>query len=332
MEPMQTNQTDEADRGQPPAWETGTISAALDRLDSLIGRIGMNSSVQSRAILTELDDISARIRNLGSHTSQKPLQVQFDALLARLHTDAGSFLRDLGGRSVLQELRAAQRPPEENHWWYLDDWLTQHRKANWRSSMRRLGAVALGLALLTVIYQVFFAPDPAFIARLEHKQNAEEAILSGDFETAQEQIEQGLTYDHQDLELLTLKGVVLQSSGKLQEAQTVFDQAALAAASRHEFLLTRGQAYILAARLDAALADTQTVLAENPQSALAHLLAGQIYELMQDYFRALDNYDQAAILAEAQNQLELIAIARTRMAFLTQIISAPQWPEITETP
>lgn len=332
MEPMQTNDTSDQDPQQPTAWETGTISDALDRLDSLIGRIGMNSREQALAILIGLDAASARMQERQSRSSQKTLQVQFDALIARLQKEAGSFLRDLGGRSMLHELRAAQRPPAENHWWYLDDWLAQRRQVSFKHNLSTLGAIVLGMVLLAVIYQRFLAPDPDVLARMGHEDSASEALVSGDLETALSEVEQGLSYDLRDLDLLILKGVVLQASGKLEEAQTAFDQAALAAESRDVFLLSRGQTYIMVGMLDAALTDTQSVLTENPQSAPAHLLTGQIYELRQDYLRALEYYEKAGNLADAQNQPELTAVARTRMAYLAQIMSAPQWPTLTETP
>lgn len=313
-------------------WDSGTTGDLLDRLDGLIGRIGMNNQEQSRAILTGMDAAATRLREIENPETLRPLQVQFDAQLARLRKEAGRFLRELGGRQALVDLRAAQQPPAENVWWFLDDWLEQRRKASFRRSMRNLAIFLVAFAILAVIYQAFLAPDPALIARIGHENAARAAMLTGDFSLALSEIDQGLAIAPDELTLLVMRGVVFEASGRGSEAAAAYQAAEQSSESREEFLLARGQAYTLIEWYDAALADAEAAIVENPQSAPAYLLAGQVYEMRQDYFQALDEYEKAARAADALNQAEFAAIARTRIAFVMQTINLPQMLDLTATP
>jgi tetratricopeptide (TPR) repeat protein len=332
MKPKQKSYIEKPDPLQAISWANGTIGEGLDRVENLVGRIGMNSAEQARAILSGLDVLFARIQAMDNPVAKKPLQVQMNAVLAHLRNEAGTFLRDLGGASALLALRAERQPPAENAWWYLDEWQAQRRKDQLHDFLRVLAGVALVVALLVLIYQIFLAPDPDLIARLNHEDNAREALLAGDVREAHAQIEQGLQYDANDLDLLILKGVAFEAEGKNDQAQAAFDQAVAAAENLETFFLSRAQTYFQSGNLEAAIGDVQLALEENPQSAPAYLLYGQIYETQRDYLRAFSNYEQAASLAEAQEQHELTAMARVRIAFLSQILNSPQLPTETSTP
>lgn len=306
------------------AWENGTIGDGLDRLETLVGRIGMNTPERAQAVLNGLSVLFPRIEALENLATRKPLDVQFQAILARLEKEASQFIRDLGGLAALQTLRAASQPPADHTWWYLDQWLDQRRQASRVKMLRMLAGLVIGFALLTLLYQLFLAPDPALVAMMEHEQNSRDALMSGNYVEVLAQAEQGLQYDAANLELLVLKGVALQAAGRTDEAELVFDQARATAESEEDYLLNRGQAYLQANLLDAALADIQTVQAINPESPSAFLLSGQVYEARSEYLQAYNDYDKASSLANAQDQVELAAIARTRLAYLIQIMNAPQ--------
>jgi tetratricopeptide (TPR) repeat protein len=249
--------------------------------------------------------------------------VQIDAILARLQNEANTFLRDLGGKEALRRLRVERTPPAENSWWFLDEWLAQRRRESTRKNLRSLGITAMVLVILAVLYQAFLAPDPALLAQLRHEQSSRDALMTGNFAEALAQVEQAEQYDPQNVELLVLKGVILQLSGKTEQAGPVFNQAEQAAESREYFLLTRGQTYLMAGDLDAAMADVDMVLAENPQSPSGYLLVAQVYENQGEYLRAYDSYQQSSSLANAQEQPEIAALARTRLAYLVQIMNSP---------
>lgn len=319
-------------RSETFTWDSGTTGEVLDRVESLIGRIGMNNREQSQAILMGLDAAAVRIRQMDQSESARPLQVQFDALLARLRNDAGKFVRELGGRQALLDLRAAQQPPAEYSWWFLDDWMEQRRKASLKRSLTTLGLFVAGFVVLAVIYQAFLAPDPALIARIGHENSAKAAMQAGDLETARAEIDQGLAIATEDLSLLVLRAVVFEAAGKRDEAASAYEVAQHASETREDFLLVRGDAYVLIGMFDAAMADAEAAAVENPLSPQAYLLAGQIYELRQQYFQALERYEKAAEVADELGHAEYAAIARTRIVFVMQSINLPQILDQTQTP
>jgi len=63
-----------------------------------------------------------------------------------------------------------------------------------------------------------------------------------------------------------------------------------------------------------ALADARAVIELNPDSAIGYLVLGQVNEGAGNYVEAVNAYTRASTLAEAQNKLEIAAIARVQLA------------------
>ncbi|MGE5223097.1 MAG: tetratricopeptide repeat protein, partial [Omnitrophica WOR_2 bacterium] len=122
---------------------------------------------------------------------------------------------------------------------------------------------------------------------------------------------------------LIFKGILQQSLGQKTEADQSFTQAEEVLNSREQFLLARGQRYYLLNQNDAALADAQAVMGINPDSSGAYLLAGEAYENLGKYQEAVNSYQKASSLAEAQNNPSQVAFIRMRLAMLEQQLSAP---------
>jgi Flp pilus assembly protein TadD len=300
---------------------TGSIGSALDRLETLAGRLGMNNREQSIALLDGLDSVYSRMTDLGNTASHGSLVSQFKGITDRLRTEGRQFIRDIGGVQALQELRALRKPPQEYDWWYVDEFLVDRRKASLRRSGITLGIVVTVLVVLATVYQLFLAPAPEVAARYRHEQTARDQLMAQEYDLALAEINQGLSYAPPDPTLMILKGVILHAKGDLEQAEVVFNEAAQSELTNEEFLLSRGQSYLLAGMFTEAQVDTAAAIQQNPVSAQAYLLNGQIYEMQKDFQLALENYETSAQLAEQANQPELTALARTRMAFLMQVIN-----------
>lgn len=320
MGSSQYNKINEPAAFQPGNFWQGTLSDELDRIETLVGRVGMNSKEQSREILSRLDEVYPEIQNLENETSRKTAEGQLAGISGHLHSEAGQFVRDLGGAAALKNLRTERQPSQDQWWWYLDEYLDQRRKASLRRSLFVMGGLALALVILAVLYEAFLAPDPAVSARYGHEQLARDYLLNNDLDQALSEAEQGLTYAPQDPALLILKGVILEKQGETEEALQVMEAGEQYSATREDFLLTRGEAYSLANQPEKALADVEELLMANPDMPQAYLLAGQAYEVLGDYLKALEEYDKAFDAAEATDQSELAAIARTRTAMIMQLV------------
>lgn len=300
---------------------TGTVSEDLDRLDVLAGKIGMNSAEQAFSLLHGLDAMDARIKMLepGSQ-SRFQVETQFNAIVAVLRTEAGRFVRDLGGVQALVREREKTNPPEDHRWWYLDRVILEKSRASLRRAMIISGIILAVFAVVVIAYKTFLAPDPIAVEVYSREQNAKEAIANKDLTTALNEVNQGLQASPHDPILLIMKGVLLENAGENSQAAQSFEQAKQAIPSQEDFYVERGQDYSLLNQTDKALGDVQSALNLNPNSATAYLLAGQIHETLQKYQEAIDDYNKAFAAAEKSQKTELAALARTRLAMLLQVM------------
>lgn len=304
-----------------PSPLTGTVSEELDRLDVLAGKIGMNSAEQAFSLLHGLDAMEDQIKTLepGSQ-SRFQVETQFGGIVAVLHSEAGRFIRDLGGIQALVNEREKTNPPEDHSWWYLDRLILERSRSSLRRAMI-ISAIVLGVfAVVVIVYKTFLAPDPIVVEVYGREQNAKEAIANKEMATALSEVNQGLQVSPRDPVLLIMKGVLLENAGEKNQAAQLFDQAKQVIPSQEDFYLERGQDYSLLNEPDKALADVQAALNLNPNSATAYLLAGQIHETLQKYQEAIDDYNKAFDAAEKSKKTELAALARTRLAMLLQVM------------
>lgn len=300
-----------------------TVGEELDRLEVIVGKIGLNSSQNALQVLYGLDSVYKKINDLDQTSqSYKTAFTQFQSVLARLDKDAPGFLKDLGGRHQLVEERARINPEPERYWWYLDERLAQRRRASFNRSMITGGIILGVLVVIALVYHFFLAPPPEVTARYGHEQAARDELMYGNYEVALDEVDNGLSYVPEDGNMLALKGVILEQSGDPVQAQEIFIRAQNNFSKPEDFYVARGQVYITANQPDKALADALEAQRLNPDSVQAYLLSGQAYEIQKAYKNALDEYDRAFAAAEISKQYELQALARMRMAMLMQSLGA----------
>ncbi len=301
-----------------------TISETLDRLEVTASKIGMNTAGASLALLRELDAVSARVQELApENASRKTASAQLESITARLRKEARQFLRDLGGAQSLRQARAEANPPEAHTWWFLDQWLETQRRNALRRVFIGAGIAVVVLVILIALYDRFLAPDPQVAARYGYQQRATSLLLEGDYPGALAAIEQGLQVAPQDPELLVMKGVVQDQMGETSQALENFQAAQKSFQELEHLYLTRGETYLMANLTDKALADAETAIQINPQSARAYLLRAQVHEARQTYQQALEDYETAYRLADANDEVELAAVARIQKGMLSQKLSMP---------
>ncbi len=296
-----------------------TIADDLDRLDVIAHNIGTISHENATSLLIGLDAAYQKLQDLDPGTqSYRIADTQFKMILSKLRADAVQFIRDFGGVQKLQQARQRINPPLEHEWWYIDDYVTATRKARNKRYLITGGIVLGVLALLIVVYQQFFAPDPQTVALYTHEQSAVDRLLAGDLDAAMQEVDKGLAVDPEEPTFLIMRGVILELRGSLEEADEAFATSRRVIGNDTGFFITRGQAYTYVNQAEKALADAQQAAELDPQSAQAFMLSGMAHEMLGSPADALDDYQKAYEAAEQTNSLELAALARTRIAFLVQ--------------
>jgi tetratricopeptide (TPR) repeat protein len=242
---------------------------------------------------------------------------------AELQRKAAAFLREIGGPRVLQNSRQARQADAAAWWWSVDRWLVDKRKARLQRWLVTGGLLVLLLAILSLVYQRFFAPDPALLASVRHQQTAESLAQAEDWAGALAEAEQALAALPGDPERLILKGILQQKLGKNESAEKTFDTAEAHLGSREAFLIERAAQFLGINMGEAALTDAQELIAIQPDSAIGYLILGQSHISLENYDEARTALEQASDLAERQGTATIAAQARVQLAMLMQMISVP---------
>jgi cytochrome c-type biogenesis protein CcmH/NrfG len=309
--------------------KTGPLTRAdelvhqLDELEARLGRLEFGLGPEALTILDLFDSINAGLRSFKTDGKRMPAeQARLQTVSARLRRKAKAFLREIGGAGVLQKARREREPDPADWWWFLDQFVAQKRRAQ----LRRMALVAAGvvavLLLLAALYQFFLAPDPATRERLRHQQVAENLAFEGDLVGALSEVEQSLAYAPGDGRLLIFKGGLQRELGQDALAEKSFAEAEAALGDFETYLLIRSQTYLLLDRADLALTDAEAALELNPESAQGYVLVGRSNERLENYTDAILAYEQAAELAEVQNDYQLAGTVRVNLGLLIQRIQA----------
>jgi len=136
-----------------------------------------------------------------------------------------------------------------------------------------------------------------------------------------------------DADLLILKGCLLTLlSNNDQETKAVFSQAEAALGSHETYMLARAQAFLILGKLDLANKDLQDLIRENPKSARAYLILGQVYESQQNSTAAYATYEKASNLATEANDSVVAAQSRIKMGMLMQSMGLFPVFQVSPTP
>jgi tetratricopeptide (TPR) repeat protein len=234
------------------------------------------------------------------------------------------FLKRVGGAEGMRQLRQRYDPPEENWWWFIEQYLAAEAKAQRIKTVRTIAVAAVVVAVLMGLYQVFLAPDEITRERIRFEQGAERAITEGDAETALDQVNQALALEPTNPDLLLLKGVTLHALDRTDEAEAAFEAARAEIENPMQFLSARAEVYLRAGMPEEALQDAQTMLELDATSAIGYFQLGSANAALGNLVEASDNYERASELARAEGNTELEGLARVQLANLMMMMMAPQ--------
>lgn len=321
----------EAERHKPLT-ATDRLRQLLNDMENQLGALARSSAEEALSLPAMLDDATSLLAaGRAKGATLQAEEVRLNTIMAQFERKAGAFMRIVG-----QARLAAARPagtPEDVWWWYPDRIEAERQRARNARLLRTGAVVAFIGAVLVVVYQLFLAPDPLVIERLNRINNAEALAEEGRFEAAIGEIQLAQTAMPDDPFALLMEGAYHEQMGAEQTADQLFSRAKSLTESETDFLLQRAQVYLRLGAAEVALEDLDTILERDSESAVAYYLRGAAYEGMNDLGGAYDSYMQAVELAEEQGDSRLSGMGRVQLAYLTQRMMAGQpTPVMTPTP
>lgn len=298
-----------------------TLDDLLNQLEIDLSKVGHANPDAALKMLLKMDQAYQSIDEMTRKENPvKAEAAQFKYVVDSLEKNSGSFLKDIGGKAQLLELRKKFSPQAERSWWFLDITHEQQMRARLRDLGLFLGTTGFLVVLFVIIYQNFLAPDPSVTKRYSLEMDADQALIEGDYAKALDSINQAVELNPQDPSMLNLRGVLYDRLGQQDKAMVEFGRAENILMNREQFLLSRASAWMKVGEFADALKDAQDTIRENPNSAEGYFYFGKVNELTQNYNQAIDAYTLASQLADQQGKVELNATIRVSMAMFMQNI------------
>jgi tetratricopeptide (TPR) repeat protein len=313
---------------QKPQTRAEKLRDTLKILDARIAQLFKSKPEEASEIPVLFDRVNQALEELQEHGMNLASELgQVETLSAQFTKKRALFIRKIGGPQELAKAREANQPPRDRWWWYVDLALVEENKQKAVHWLRIFAVAAVSLIILAVIYQKFFAPDPATKASYGHQQKAENAVMEGNFEYALNEVQQALTYTPEEANLYVLQGVILEALARTEEAHSSFDTALQKYDQADQFYNKRTLVYLMLGDAERALADCETAIQINPDSALSYLEQGQAYEMLEDIQKAIESYEKADEIAQKSGNAQLQAVIRMTLSNAYQRIILPTFGE-----
>ncbi len=276
---------------------------------------------QARALLDHLDRIFELLPQLEARdVDLRAERVRWQEVQGAVRRHAGDLraeLAPLGGLRTLREALPSQPSPEERWWWWLD--VTAQK--NLRKRILITGAVIVGILALMVggvwAFNKLFPVDPQVSIAYEHKSNADNLVLTGEFREALTELEAAYQATPDDPDILSMMAALYDLTDQEDKALPILRK--LYDAYPPSIVDSNlAQAYSAAGAPEKALALAQQAIEEDPANPQGYLAAGMAYEARGDAEAAMDAYQKAAEAARAAGDYESEAFAKIRLATLLQ--------------
>lgn len=291
----------------------------LTTLEKRLARLSDQSPQQALEILALLDQaelLRQRLRAAGM--DPKSEETYLETIHNQFQSQAARYLSQIGGARALVQARQARPTEPQNWWWQIDQWLAERRRIALRRALIGAGLALIVIVVGVLLYQRYLAPDPEYIARISYQQVAENALLRGDYEVGLQEVEAALEIAPEEVELLILKGLLLEVQGELEAAAEAYQQAEQNASSPAAYYEKRAAYYLMAGLYEQTIQAADQAIAANPQSIMGYLHKAQAYDSQNLYPQALENYEKADELAQNSGNAQLQVIVRVNMSNLLQ--------------
>ncbi|HQY90833.1 hypothetical protein [Caldilinea sp.] len=299
---------DQAER-QVHALDRTTIAdylVRLDRIDALFAQIQTDQAARGPGTDQALRSEMGRWTDLQEK-------------IERRNTQFVKAANTVGGYPALR----AQHPPAAGAWWHLDAHVAMQRRKKLRQLLQTLAIVAVLALVGAWAYQTWLAPDPETIAFVSALNTLEQHVDAGELDAALAVAESALQTLPTNTELLVWAAVLSERLGDEAGAGQYNARAqAQLDGNNLQFHLMVGMARFRAGDLDGATDAATLASGIDPEEPQVYFLLGNIAETRGDLSAALDAFDRAATLAEADNA-QLAVVSKMRYGMLLQQFQMP---------
>lgn len=302
---------DKAERQLPTldSASLGDYLQHLDRIDALFTQIeadhaerDSNADQALRSELVRWQDLQRQLQRRSRH-------------LVNLAAASGGF-------TALRNQYAAG----DGAWWRFDALVAAQRRMQAKRLLQTLAVAAVLLFAGIWVYQTWLAPDPETVALVSALNAIERHVDAREWVLARTAVEDALASSGESAELLTWAAVIAERLGDETAAGHYREQALTYFGDRQlQFHVLLGTDRFRAGDLAGADEAAEIALALEPDEPQVYFLLGNIAEERGDVNAALDAFDRAAALAEADNP-QLTVISKMRYGFLLQQLQVIQNP------
>jgi tetratricopeptide (TPR) repeat protein len=293
--------------------ESDALRALLHDSERALANLKSATAHDVQELITDIEDghqLLNRLHALGADVRSE--RARLETLDDRLIKNARPVVNVLGGVSQFAALRQKLNPTATDVRWRLDDVLADARRKTLRQIGISIAAIAVLLFAVWLARPILFPPDPVGDAI----NAAQRSLSEGNKVAALSAITTTLVQVPTNTQLLIWQGVLMELNGNTA-ATASFDKARAIAPDR-EFLIERAQVYYGFGQYAKAVADMDTLLAIQPESAEAYYVRGGAYESLGDKAKAIEDITKASDIAQAQGNDTLYATARVRLGMLMQ--------------
>lgn len=309
------------------------LRETIKRLEAQIGKLSFGEQKEAVEILGLFDRADSLIKEIAERGGNLEAErARFNTVTQQFRRKGKIFVKRVGGAEAMHRLRQRYEPPTENWWWFIDQHLAEEARAQRKETLRIVAIAVVVLAMLTGLYQVFLAPDEITRERIRYEQRAERAITEGDATTALAEVNQALGLDPDNPDLLLLKGVILHTLDRQEEAEEAFEAAKRGISDQELFYSARAETYQRAGMPSEAREDAQAIIELDSTSAIGYFHLGSTNAALGNLVEATDNYERASELARADGNTELEGMARVQLANLMMMMMMPQQATPEPTP
>lgn len=305
------------------------VREALSEAERLMANL-RKAGPQEVELLSLFDEIANGLQELeAAGMDARVERSRFETVQLQLDRNKGRFLTKVG--KAFGEAREAAQPDREQPWWFIDEEWAQERRQKLRRVLT-IGAIMVGvLIVLGIPYQIFLAPSPEERAVLRSESRGEYLVREDkDFAAALVEFEAASALFPDDPSHWVWIGVLRLELGDEEGSEKALVTARSLYPRNADFLLKRAQVYRDVGDLDAALADADQAILEDPDFAWAYYTRHFIYVERGDIRSALDDLDKAEELAQESKDVQLQAVVRYQRAMVLQM--PPASPSPTPTP
>jgi len=294
------------------------LREVLASCENALGRV-RGSEDAALIVLQGLDraaELLPALEACGANTIAE--RTRLATLESQLRSKAAILERSLRSRGGLAGMRQTIRPDSTRWWWYLDEQLRAARRRRWWNLALGLLGTAAVLAVGVLLYERFLAPDPMTLRVVGLQFDAERLVLEGEYDSALAKLDEAQVLSPGDGELMLWRGALLELSGQPTSSEDLLTVGRVLFSSDMDFHLSLGETYLRIGLPAKAADEASLALSEDSTSPRGLLLLGAVLESQGEVAEAAAAYEGASLAAEERGELELMAIARVRLAYLMQ--------------